>query len=54
MSFFVTQLLVMNELPDHAIVDAEATLGQLADQAAQGERLVPAPLQQPAGATGAR
>lgn len=37
----------MNELPDHAVVDAEAALGQLVDQAAQGERLLPAPLQQP-------
>lgn len=36
----------MNEPPDHVVVDTEATLGQLADQPAQYERPLPAPLQQ--------
>jgi hypothetical protein len=44
---FITQLLVVDELPDDAIVDAQPPLGQLGDQAVQGECIFPAPLQQP-------
>src|SRR5205807_804149 len=46
-SFFVTELLVVNEGPDHSIVHAQALFSQLADQPTQGEVAFPAALQQP-------
>src|SRR5262249_52979094 len=46
-SFFVTQLLFVDERPDHPVVHAQAPLGQLADQTAQGELAIPAAMQQP-------
>src|SRR5262252_2580863 len=46
-SFFVRQLLAVNEVPDRPVVDLQATLGQLGDQASQSEVLPPATLEQP-------
>ena len=41
----ITELLVVDERPDHAIVDAQAPLSQLGDQTTQGEVALPAALQ---------
>src|ERR1700694_6140917 len=46
-SFFVTELLVVNEVPDYPIVHAQAPFSQLGDQPTQGEVVFPAALQQP-------
>src|SRR5690606_21746344 len=46
-SFFVRQLLGMNEGPHRAVVDLQAALAQLGDQPPQRERLLPAAPDQP-------
>src|SRR5258708_1133914 len=46
-SFFITELLVVDERPDHTIVDAQAPIVQLGNQSAQGEVALLAALQQP-------
>ena len=40
--FFVTELLGVDELPDRAVVDLEAALGELGHEPAQGEVALPA------------
>src|SRR5437660_3268040 len=44
-SFFMTELLVVDEPPDRAIVDLQPALPQLGHQAAQGKITLPAALQ---------
>src|SRR5271165_7567569 len=45
--FFEAQLLRMDEVPDRAIIDLEATLGKLSDQPPYREVLLLHPLQKP-------
>src|SRR6202021_2001362 len=45
-SFFVTELLSVDEFPHRAVIDLEATLSEFAHQPAHG-KILPAPLHQP-------
>src|SRR3954447_15218936 len=45
--FFITELLGVDELPDRAVVDLEAALGELSHEPAQGEVPLPAAPDQP-------
>src|ERR1700704_4895823 len=46
-SFFVTELLGVDEFPHRAVIHLQATLGEFSHQPAQGEIRLPAPLHQP-------